>query len=101
MGLDIVFNRKAAMKAGMEVSLQRNGTDEQIACALMDTDNDQDGYVEYLQRTEELVQIPGTDWWLSNGGDEEDIIVRANMWGDSYAPLTAWLQKHNILWSSF
>lgn len=103
MGLDISFDRKKALAAGMERKVVRNGTDGEIRTAeIMVADGSaEQEYLNYLRSESTIVQIPGTDWWLDDYGLENNIVVRANMWGKSYAPLTKWLKENNIPWESF
>ena len=100
MGLDIAFNRKQAIEAGLVLTKERNGTDDAIARAkeLGDTE-----YLKYLNGVSECVKVPGANHLVYSGGstDDIDIIVRANKWGRTYAPLTQWLKANNIEWSEF
>lgn len=75
MGLDIAFNRKAALNAGLVVFLLRCGR--------------------------EYIQVPNAHYSVENNGVDIDIVVRANKWGSTYAPLTEWLKANNITWSEF
>jgi hypothetical protein len=99
MGLDIAFNRGAAIKAGLILTQERNGTDDYIAWAKA---NDEDtDFIAYLERVENVVQVPGTNLHVCDDGIGDSIIVRANKWGSVYAPLTTWLHANNITWSEF
>lgn len=100
MGLDIAFNREAAIKAGLVIKQERNGSEASIAAAKADPHEDTD-YVAYLERVENVVDVPGTALRVADGGDAEDIIVRANRWGSVYEPLTDWLATNKILWTEF
>lgn len=98
MGLDIAFNRAAAIAAGMELVKALNGTDEEITRA-KEIGGDDD-YVKYLERKDEFIKVPGTEMLVHNGGVDA-IVVRANKWGRVYGPLTTWLKANNIEWSEF
>jgi hypothetical protein len=98
MGLDIAFNKAAALTAGLQITYERNGTDEQIAAAIDAAEDDT--YIGWLQRVAEMVHIPDTEFCTENCG-VNDIVIRANKWGSIYAPMTAWLKAHNITWSEF
>lgn len=95
MGLDISFDRQAALKAGLVVKQERRGSDEQILNAKDDPD-----YQWYLQRVVEYVLVPEINFWVETSGTDT-IIVRANKWGRTYNPLTQWLKSNNILWDEF
>ena len=98
MGLDIAFNREAAIKAGLVLSKVINGTDLEITSAKAHG-LDQD-YIAYLEKEVELVQVPSTEMWTDNGGVGA-IIIRANPWGPLYYPMTTWLKANNIEWTEF
>lgn len=91
MGLDVSFNRKAALEAGL-VLQQSSYT-----------------YFNYGPNNEEIpvevpetiIAVPGCDHFVADDGNEESIIVRANKWGRTYAPLTEWLKANNISWEEF
>lgn len=100
MGLDIAFNRKQALEAGLEIVIRPNASPESIARAEADDDFDVD-YMIWVSGSSPCVQVPGTELLTIDGGTAEDIIVRANKWGHAYAPLTAWLKTNNIHWSEF
>lgn len=91
MGLDIAFNRKAALDAGLELQaseytyFEYGPNDEEIPVTVPET----------------IIAVPGCDHFVSDDGHEEDIVVRANKWGRTYAPLTEWLTKHNLSWEEF
>jgi hypothetical protein len=98
VGLDIAFNREAAIKAGLILHKVINGTDLEIASAKVR--NDSQDYIDYLQQEVELVHVPGTNMHTYNGGID-DIVIRANQWGSVYGPMTTWLQANNITWTEF
>ena len=106
MGLDIAFNRAAAADAGMEFTNLRNGDDASIAIQLLDwlfctgyyLGNDN---LAWLLKEEPCIRVPFSSHYVSDGGLDEDIIVRANKWGHVHAPLTIWLKKHDITWTEF
>lgn len=97
MGLDISFNRAAALAAGATFRKERAGNEEEIRLAIQDGDKH---YLNYLQSMQEYVRIPGMSWDLHNGG-YDSIVVRANKWGNNYEPLTTWLKANNITWDEF
>ena len=104
MGLDIAFSRKKAIKAGIELR-KREHPSQAIAEAreafeysgsVIDA-----GYLEYLSRTRTLMAVPYTDHCVQDDGTDEEIIVRANKWGNTYGPLTKWLSEKKIGWTEF
>lgn len=97
MGLDIAFNKAAALAAGIQTSAVRNGTDEDIAQAK--AEGADAGYVEWLAEVVEVIHVPDTDLQVHAYSSAEDFFVRANKWGMVYAPLTQWLKSHGIAWS--
>jgi hypothetical protein len=103
MGLDISFNRKEAIEAGMETSAMRNGSDASIQLAEEDEANgmpNQDGYLEWLYEVQQVIRVPGMEHWVNDEG-LDTCIVRANKWGRTYKPLTEWLTYNAIEWSEF
>jgi predicted ThiF/HesA family dinucleotide-utilizing enzyme len=99
MGLDIAFNREAAIAAGMQLKTERVGSDEEISTAERTTPEDA-CYLSYLRKVAEYIVVPGTNSMVENGGVDH-IVVRANKWGRTYEPLTTWLKANNIEWSEF
>ena len=97
MGLDIAFNREKALAAGLVLSKMANGTEDSIAHAQTCEDTD---YLEWLQREEEVVHVPGTNMVVVNDG-VDSIVIRANKWGQIYEPMTTWLKANNIEWTEF
>jgi hypothetical protein len=90
MGLDLIFNRKAALDAGILIQdIPNDGA--------YDQDDDLD-YIEWCRDSSECIQVPGTDHWISNDTSGPNIMVRANKWGDNYTPLTKWLKQNDIKW---
>jgi len=59
-----------------------------------------DDYVQWCAQSSECIKVPGTDHYVSNDG-VRNIVVRANKWGRTYYPLTAWLTANNIPWEEF
>ena len=101
MGLDVSFNRQQAIDAGLELFVDYNGTEEEIAAVKADVQDSMDeAYLEYLQREQEFIRIPSTGLIAANDG-VQTIVVRANKWGLLYEPLTKWLKANNIDWSEF
>lgn len=96
MGLDVSFNRARALEAGLEMVMERNASDESIAQAIAEKDNPE--FIQWMQQTVECVRVPGREYLVENGGVDDVIILRANRWGNTYAPLTEWLKTHNIEW---
>lgn len=107
MGLDVAFNRKQALDAGMKVVNMPNADEDYIAEAVQIYDDSSDPsdirYLNYLKSEGEYLKIEGCDHFVENQGssNSENFIVRANRWGNTYAPLTAWLLSKNIQWSEF
>ena len=94
MGLDVGFNRKAAVKAGLKLEIVPND-------GRYDEDDPQD-YIDWCLASSEVVYIPGTDHCVTNdSGSDKHIVVRANKWGSTYYPLTEWLTANNIPWDEF
>jgi len=99
MRLDIAFNRKAALKAGIEVKRVWVDYSE----------------VDGPEYEEELVRVPDMKngdqkFWIGNGavdkhGDPSrftDIVLRTNSYyGHTYKPLTAWLKEKGIEWGEY
>lgn len=100
MGLDIAFNRDLAIKAGIIITQERNGTDREIAAAKADPHEDTD-YIAYLERESDVVHVPGTIFYVRACGKPDMVIVRANQWGVIYGPMTTWLKTNNITWTEF
>ena len=100
MGLDIAFNRAAALDAGLVIEVLKNATEQEIAEAESDYPPG-DLYLEYLRDTTRCIRVPGENFYTEDGGGTDDIVVRANKWGRIYAPLTHWLKANNITWSEF
>lgn len=95
MGLDIAFDRKAAIDAG--IALRKDTRTDPIEWAdAIDKD-----HLRWMQEEIECIRVPGMGHWAENAGADTEIIVRANKWGNTYAPLTDWLSKHQITWSEF
>ena len=107
MGLDIRFNRKQALAAGLKVKTMRNGSDEDIAIQEASQYDDPE-YLAWLKREDEVIEIPdaalnswGQPRYTDSGSspDHEHFSIRANKWGSIYEPLTNWLKANNIEWS--
>lgn len=96
MGLDLCFNRKKAVDAGLILTKEVRGTPEEIAAVSQDVTDI--GYYEWLKEEAESFRVPGTDIHVEASGDV-DLFVRANTWGRVYKPLTDWLRANNIEWS--
>jgi hypothetical protein len=99
MGLGIGFSREAAVKAGLVIFEDREGTDESIAQAMAEEHANAD-YIRYLSEVREYIQVPNAFHSVSNDG-VGSIVVRANKWGNTYYPLTRWLTEHGIEWTEF
>ena len=95
MGLDIAFDRILATDAGMEFDNIPNSDRTEF-----DADEDPE-YVAWCQASTPCVRVPGMDFWAADDGAGDHIVVRANKWGRTYAPLTAWLTANNIPWTEF
>lgn len=105
MGLDIAFNRAKALSAGLILEQVANGTEEDIRIAeaqAKESDSSFDReYIAWLKRVETCVVVPNANHLVQDDGIGEDIVVRANRWGNTYAPLTEWLKSNGITWSEF
>lgn len=92
MGLDIAFNRMLAVDAGIEFDIIPNSDRTEF-----DDDEDPE-YIAWCKESSECIRVPGMEHWVNNDGVDNEIVVRANKWGRTYAPLTAWLSANNIEW---
>ena len=105
MGLDIAFNRAAAVEAGIQFEMIPNGDAiriKEVEQELLDNPDSYNTieYLKWLKRVDRCILVPGTDHYVEEGG-VDDIIVRANRWGNTYWPLTEWLAANNIKWTEF
>ena len=98
MGLDIAFDRNEAIAAGMDVKHERNGSDGAIQeeLTLLNEGNGDARHLAWLQEHTTIVKLPNIDWWLVDGGNKTETVVRANRWGDSFAPVMAFLTMNKI-----
>ena len=96
MGMDLYFNKKQAIAAGLEIrqGLSR-GTAQEIVVAEMLGDPD---YLEYLREQPDVIKVPDTSFYVEVTLLEDNMAVRANPWGPVYAPLTQFLKEHDISW---
>lgn len=105
MGLDIAFSRSKAVAAGIKLTKSCNGTAAQIREAIAmagESDGYMDhSYVDYLSRENTLIEVPYSDHYVQDDGTKAEIVVRANRWGSTYAPLTQWLKENDITWTEF
>lgn len=104
MGMDVAFNRGQALAAGLVTRTERRGTDQQIRMAKHviergDVDQPDQDYLDYLEEITTDIQVPDAGHWVEDDGAGEHIVVRANKWGRTYAPLTQWLRANNISWT--
>lgn len=99
MGLDIYFNKAKALKAGLVITEEINGSAEDIARSLALGDQENPDYLKWLQEKSSVTNVPGTNYLVNVDVMEEGLAIRANKWGTTYAPLTAWLTKKNITWT--
>ena len=99
MGMDISFNKKKALAAGIVIEHKQNGTKQEILDAIAHSDCTE--YIAWLKASIEVFKIPETERYVEVCGGIVNYIVRANKWGHTYAPLTTWLKKHGINWSEF
>ena len=97
MGLDLYFNKQKAIDAGLIITEEPNGTPEEIA-----EHQEQDpGYAGWLAQTSEIVQVPNADHCVCACTSGDELSIRANHWGPTYAPLTTWLKQNNIEWGEY
>ena len=96
MGLDIAFSKERALKAGLEIFHHPNGSPEEIAGALLAGDLE---HHEWLSQSSAVFRVPHANHLVCVSVGDQDLIVRANKWGCTYAPLTQWLSEHGITWS--
>lgn len=100
MGLDISFSLARATEAGLQLTKDTNGTEEEIATAKAEQYGD-DGYIAWLAETIDILHVPDTDLLVRADIFEDQISVRANKWGKAYTPLTQWLTDNNIEWGEW
>lgn len=95
MGLDIAFNRAAAIAAGLELITEAR--DPEGAALWPDDKEMQDHCNEIVT----YVKVPDTNVLVEDGAYEtsERIAIRANKWGSVYGPMTEWLERHGISWT--
>ena len=101
MGLDIAFSTKAALDAGAEISLYRPDYMDEMNADIIATGGKPANF-EYLMKIEH--QWSGRDddsHFVQVSVNNDNICVRANKWGNTYTPLTAWLKQNDIEWSEF
>ena len=98
MGLDISFDRKKALAAGIEVQVTTRGTEDEILAA--SENEDPEGY-SYLTELVTFVRVQSMNAWVEDDGYEDCFVVRANKWGRTYFPLTNWLRSHDIPWDEY
>lgn len=91
MGLDVYFNKAKALAAGMVISEVTNGNPDEA------TSDDED-YNKWILSKTTVTQVPGTDYLVNVWVGDKDLSIRANRWGNTYAPLTQWLKDNNITW---
>jgi hypothetical protein len=104
MGLDISFSKAKALEAGMVLEIKRRGSLRDIAelKALPVTERDPE-YLKYLLSPASVATIfcgisRGSKSFEIDGYADETLFVRANKWGNLYAPLTEWLIANHITW---
>lgn len=97
MGLDLYFSKQKALEAGLQLVIETNGTAEDIARAEQDSDIDPE-YLKWLKEDVQVIAVPNSEYRVVADACGEGFVVRANKWGNVYAPLTAWLQANNIPW---
>ena len=94
MSLDIRFNRKEAIKAGLKLEIWPNN-------GLYDEEDTQE-YKDWCNSSTEVVYIPEKDHCVINfSNNNKYICVTGNKWGSTYYPLTKWLKDNNIKWAEF
>lgn len=97
MGLDLYFNKQKAIAAGLRLVTETNGTAEEIARAKQQTDADAD-YLDWLKEECQVIDVPNSEYRVVAIDCGDDLVVRANKWGNVYAPLTTWLKSKDISW---
>jgi len=99
MGLDILFNKDKAVKAGLILTYEQNGTEEEIKYAM---ENDDRSYASWLCKSSLVLQVPYADHKvITEETNIGNLIVRANKWGQTYAPLTRFLEENDIAWDEY
>ena len=96
MGMDLYFNKQQAIDAGLKFSItEPRGSAQEIQDAECTGDA---SYVEFLRQCPEVLKVPNAEHYVEVVVLEDNIAVRANPWGPTYAPLTRFLEQHNIPW---
>ena len=96
MGMCVSFSRELAVKAGIELKQLQNNPDYKPDPEYPDDPD----YVKWCGESEECIKVPGTDFYIANGGVRV-IVVIVGGWGGVYASLIAWLTQHGIEWEEF
>ena len=92
MGLDVSFSTKLALQAGLKITIGYNDY----------ADLREDGYDDAKDELCYVMEVPYAPSRLVDADVMlENIVVRANKWGETYGPLTTWLKDNNIPWSEF
>lgn len=97
MGKVAIFNKEAAMQAGMLLSHTCNGSNDAIAKCKADPTTDPD-YLEWLQEESMTIVIPTIDGAICNADmlTDELIETQGNDWGFFGRILKPWLEENNI-----
>jgi len=99
MGLDISFNKEAAVAAGLILTQTQRGTDEEVDQAI--TTDDREEYIEWLREKVTVITVPTANVSAEAEDFDGSLTVRANKWGRVYGPLTGWLTVNQITWREF
>lgn len=99
MGLDIGFNKAAAVEAGMTFFNSRNGSAQEIEDAV-DRGCDE-GFINWLREAVVVINVPNAPLSVVVSEYDGKWSCRANQWGRVYDPLTQWLKANKIQWSEF
>lgn len=111
MGVCLLIDKEAAIKAGLQLSTQPNGTKEEITSALKYLNElnqedyctryieDQRKYLNWLSLSSEVVRIPTTDRYVVNHGIGKDIQIDLPRDKALLNSLEQWLSYHSINWS--
>ena len=107
MGLDISFSKDKALEAGLILQIERRGSLESIAeyhnLPLEEQDPE---HLKWLLSPETVATVNngisgGMKTFYVDDYMNDNLVIRANKWGNNYAPLTLWLTTHNITWDEF
>ena len=97
MSMSLLFDRRAALEAGLLISVVPNLTSDQLA--LIDEQGEDPEYIKWANGLSYVVHVPTTDLkvvdQLQDTGSST-IDITANKYGSVYQPMVDWLTSNNI-----